>query len=79
MLHYRAVLRSNTFTIVVLIAEPTLKLRSLGSFTYKSAKRPVPILKSLASNEYTVKGSFAFAEEIVEQDSQFFMVRLILY
>ena len=72
MLHYRAVLRSNTFTIVVLIAEPTLKLRSLGSFTYKSAKRPVPILKSLASNEYTVKDSFTF-------DSQFFMVRLILY
>ena len=79
MLHYRAVLRSNTFTIVVLIAEPTLKLRSLGSFTYKSAKRLVPILKSLASNEYTVKDSFTFAEEIVEQDSQFFMVRLILY
>ena len=61
MFHYGAVFRSNTFTIVVLIAEPTLKL------------------KSLASNEYTVKSSFAFAEKIVEQDSQFFMVRLILY
>ena len=33
----------------------------------------MPILKSLTSNEYTVKDSFAFAEEIVEQDSEFFM------
>ena len=33
----------------------------------------VPILKSLTSKEYTVKDSFAFAEEIVEQDSEFFM------
>ena len=27
----------------------------------------------MTSNEYTVKDSFAFAEEIVEQDSEFFM------
>ena len=33
----------------------------------------VPILKSLTSNEYTVKDSFACAEEIVEQDSEFSM------
>ena len=33
----------------------------------------VPILKSLNSNEYTVKDSFAFAEEIIEQDSEIFM------
>ena len=33
----------------------------------------VPILKSLTSNDYTVKNSCAFAEEIVEQDSEFFI------
>ena len=33
----------------------------------------VLILKSLTSNEYTVKESFALAEESVEQDSEFFM------
>ena len=27
----------------------------------------------MTSNEYTIKDSFAFAEEIVEQDSEFFM------
>ena len=31
------------------------------------------MLKSLTSNVCTVKDSFAFAEEIVEQDSEFFM------
>ena len=31
----------------------------------------VPISKCLTSNEYTVKDSFAFAEEIVEQSSGF--------
>ena len=31
------------------------------------------IYKPLTSNEYSIKGSFAFAEEIVEQDSEFFM------
>ena len=33
----------------------------------------VPILKSLISNDYAVKNSCAFAEEIVEQDSEFFI------
>ena len=41
--------------------------------SYKLAKFLVPILKSLSSSGYTVKESFAFAEEIVEQDSEFFM------
>ena len=41
--------------------------------TYKLAKFLVPILKSLTNNEYTVKDSFAFAEEVVEQDSECFM------
>ena len=44
-------------------------LSAINTPTYKLAKFLVPILKSLTSNEYTVKDSFAFAEEIVEQDS----------
>ena len=45
---------------------------AINSPTYKLAKFLVPILKSLTSNKYTVKYSFAFAEEIVEQDSEVF-------
>ena len=48
-------------------------LSAINTPTYKLATFLAPILKSLASNEYTVKNSFAFAEEIVEQDSEFFM------
>ena len=48
-------------------------LSAINIPNYKLAKFLVPILKSLISNEYTVKDSFAFAEEIVEQDSDFFM------
>ena len=35
--------------------------------TYKLAKFLVPILKPLATNEFAVKDSFHFAEEIVDQ------------
>ena len=48
-------------------------LSAINTNTYKLAKFLAPILKSLTSNEYMVKDSFAFAEEIVEQDSEFFM------
>ena len=48
-------------------------LSAINSPTYKLAKFLVPILKSLTSNEHTVKDSFAFAEELVEQDSECFM------
>ena len=48
-------------------------MSAINTPNYKLAKFLVPILKSLISNEYTVKDSFAFAEEIVEQDSDFFM------
>ena len=44
-------------------------LSAMNTTTYKLAKFLVPILKSLSSNECTVKESFAFAGEIVEQDS----------
>ena len=50
-----------------------LVLSAIYAPTYKLAKFLVPILKSLTSNEYTVKDWFAFAEEIVEQDSEYFM------
>ena len=48
-------------------------LSAINTPTYKLPKILVRILKSLTSNEYTVKDSFAFAEEIIEQDSEFFM------
>ena len=48
-------------------------LSTINTPTYKLAKFLVPILKSLTINEYTVKDSFVFAEEIVEQGSKFFM------
>ena len=41
--------------------------------TYKLVKFLVPILKSLTSNDYTVKDSSAFAVEIVEQDCEVFI------
>ena len=41
--------------------------------TYKLVKFLVPILKSLTSNDYTVKDSSAFAVEIVEQDCEIFI------
>ena len=46
--------------------------RPILSSTYKLPKFLVPLLKSLTSNDYTSKDSFAVAEEIVEQDSEFF-------
>ena len=39
----------------------------------KLAKCLLHILKSLTSTKYTVRGTFAFVEEIVEQDSELFM------
>ena len=47
-------------------------LLAINTRTYILAKFLVPILKLLTSNEYTVKDLFAFAEETVKQDSQFF-------
>ena len=39
-------------------------LSAIGTPTYKLAKFLVPILKTLAINEYTIKDSFTFAEEL---------------
>ena len=43
-------------------------LSDLQTTTYKLATFLVPILNPLTKNEYTVKDSFQFAEEICEQD-----------
>ena len=43
-------------------------LSALQTPTYNLAKFLVPILDPLTKNEYTVKDSFHFAEEIYEQD-----------
>ena len=51
-------------------------MSEVNTRTYNLAKFLVPILKALTSNEYIVKDLFAFSEETVKQDSQFFMGNL---
>ena len=48
-------------------------LSAIGTPSYKLAKFLVPKLSSITFNEFTVKDSFAFAEQIVYQDGKFFM------
>ena len=48
-------------------------LSALNTPTYKLLKFLVPILKPLTTNEFTLKDSFHFAEEIVDQQPDFFM------
>ena len=43
-------------------------LSALNTPTYKLAKFLVPILKPLATNKFTVKDSFHFKEEIVDNN-----------
>ena len=51
-------------------------LSALNTPTYKLAKFLVPILKPLTTNEFTLKDSFHFAEEIVNQQHYLFMCSL---
>ena len=51
-------------------------LSALQTPTYKLAKYLVPILEPLTKNKYTIKFSFSFANEIVEQGSSNFMGNL---
>ena len=51
-------------------------LSALNTPTYKLAKFLVTILKPSTPNEFTVKDSFYFAEEIVDQQHDLFMGRL---
>ena len=48
-------------------------LLALNTTTCRLAKILVPILKPLTTNEFTVKDSFHFAEEIVDQQHDHFM------
>ena len=48
-------------------------LFAIGTPSYKLAKFLVAKLSLITFNEFTVKDSFAFAEEIVHQDSKLFM------
>ena len=48
-------------------------MSALNTPTYKLAKFLVSILKPLTTNEFTVKDSFHFAEEIVDQQHDLFM------
>ena len=46
---------------------------AIGTPSYKLAKFLVAKLSSITFNEFTVKDSFAFAEEILRQDGKLFM------
>ena len=48
-------------------------LSDIGTPTYKLAKFFVPLLAPLTSNEYTIKDSFPFAEELLSFDSNLVM------
>ena len=48
-------------------------LSAINTPTYKLAKISITYLKSVTSNKYALKDSQAFAEEIAEQDSEFFI------
>ena len=49
-------------------------LSAIRTCTYSLAKFFVPILKEYTINEYTIKDSFTFAEEVTEQNAELFMV-----
>ena len=53
-------------------------LSAIGTPTYKLAKFLVSKLSSTTFNEFTVKDSLTFAEEIVHQDSKIFMGSLYI-
>ena len=54
-------------------------LSATGTPTYKLAKYLVPKLASITANEFSVKDSFCFAEEIVNQNSNFIVGSLDVF
>ena len=48
-------------------------LSVIGTLTYKLAKFLVPLLEPLTTNEYTIKDSFTFTEELQSFDSKLVM------
>ena len=51
-------------------------LSAINTATYGWAKFFVPLLKCFTMNEYTLKDSFEFAKDIINQNSNCFMVSL---
>ena len=51
-------------------------LSAIGTCSYNLGNFFVPLLKQYTINEYTVKDSFSFCKEIVNQDPQLFMASL---
>ena len=61
-----------SFKVLVIVTKKQLR-QATGIPTYKLANFLVPKLSSITFNDFTVKDSFAFAEEIVYQDAKLFM------
>ena len=53
---------------------PILSL--IGTPTYKLAKFLLPVLSDITQNEFTVKDSFTFVDEILTQNSDFYLASL---
>ena len=51
-------------------------LSAIGTSTYKLAKFLVPVLSDITQNEFTVKDSFTFVDEILTQNSDLYMASL---
>ena len=51
-------------------------LSAIGTPTYKLAKFLVPVLSDITQNEFTVKDSFTFVDEISTQNSHLYMTSL---
>ena len=51
-------------------------LSAIGTPTYKLAKCLVLVLSDITQNEFTVKDSFTFVDEILTQDSDLYMASL---
>ena len=51
-------------------------LSAIKTQSYNIAKHLVPILEPITTNKFTIKNSFEFAKEVIEQDSGLFMSSL---
>ena len=51
-------------------------LSAIKTPSYNIAKHLVPILEPITTNQFTIKNSFEFAKEVIEQDSGLFMASL---
>ena len=51
-------------------------LSAIKTPSYNIVKHLVPILEPITTNQFTIKNSFEFAKEVIEQDSGLFMVSL---